>query len=128
MSNICTHLACRVRWIEEGEQFFCSHKCPWFRPGGLPCDMNDLRRDRWLAAVLFAPLALSFVLCIASDLGFSATLNQAGTVLPATGRFIGLGISWLVGHGLHGAAVFAVPIFILARGRAASGQSDGGAG
>ena len=23
MSNICTHLACRVRWIEEREQFFC---------------------------------------------------------------------------------------------------------
>ena len=23
MSNICTHLACRVRWIAEDEQFFC---------------------------------------------------------------------------------------------------------
>ncbi|MRS05068.1 ubiquinol-cytochrome c reductase iron-sulfur subunit, partial [bacterium] len=23
MSNICTHLACRVRWIEEREEFFC---------------------------------------------------------------------------------------------------------
>ena len=23
MSNICTHLGCRVRWIEEQEQFFC---------------------------------------------------------------------------------------------------------
>lgn len=23
MSNICTHLGCRVRWIPEEEQFFC---------------------------------------------------------------------------------------------------------
>ncbi|MHB8856013.1 MAG: QcrA and Rieske domain-containing protein [Bellilinea sp.] len=23
MSNICTHLACRVRWIEERQEFFC---------------------------------------------------------------------------------------------------------
>jgi menaquinol-cytochrome c reductase iron-sulfur subunit len=23
MSNICTHLGCRVRWIAEKEQFFC---------------------------------------------------------------------------------------------------------
>jgi len=23
MSNICTHLGCRVRWISEEEQFFC---------------------------------------------------------------------------------------------------------
>lgn len=23
MSNICTHLACRVRWISDREQFFC---------------------------------------------------------------------------------------------------------
>ncbi len=23
MSNVCTHLACRVRWISDQEQFFC---------------------------------------------------------------------------------------------------------
>ncbi|NIS79024.1 MAG: Rieske 2Fe-2S domain-containing protein [Anaerolineales bacterium] len=23
MSNICTHLGCRVRWIADGERFFC---------------------------------------------------------------------------------------------------------
>lgn len=23
MSNICTHLGCRVRWIDERQQFFC---------------------------------------------------------------------------------------------------------
>ena len=23
MSNICTHLGCRVRWIEEQDEFFC---------------------------------------------------------------------------------------------------------
>ena len=23
MSNVCTHLGCRVRWISEQEQFFC---------------------------------------------------------------------------------------------------------
>ena len=90
--------------------------------------MNDLRRDRWLAAVLFAPLAVSFVLCIASDLGFSATLDQAGIALPATGGFIGLGISWLIGHGLHGAAVFVVPIFFMAHNRPSAGEFGTGSG
>jgi hypothetical protein len=85
--------------------------------------MNDLRRDRWLAAVLFVPLAASFVLCVASDLGFSAALNQAGIILPATGGFIGLGITWLIGHGLHGAAVFTVPIFFMIRSRTSAGES-----
>ncbi|HSG25996.1 MAG TPA: ubiquinol-cytochrome c reductase iron-sulfur subunit [Anaerolineales bacterium] len=23
MSNVCTHLGCRVRWVEDQEQFFC---------------------------------------------------------------------------------------------------------
>lgn len=23
MSNVCTHLGCRIRWIEDQEQFFC---------------------------------------------------------------------------------------------------------
>ena len=23
MSNVCTHLGCRVRWIAESQQFFC---------------------------------------------------------------------------------------------------------
>ena len=23
MSNVCTHLACRVRWIDERQEFFC---------------------------------------------------------------------------------------------------------
>ena len=33
MSNICTHLGCRVRWIEEQDYFFC------------PCHNGSFSRD-----------------------------------------------------------------------------------
>lgn len=77
--------------------------------------MNRLLHDRWVAWVLSAALAVSFVLCVGSDLSFSITLNQAGLVLSETAGFLALGMSWIVGHGLHGAAVIAVPLFFLAQ-------------
>ncbi|HET6443018.1 MAG TPA: hypothetical protein VFI27_00435 [candidate division Zixibacteria bacterium] len=80
--------------------------------------MNDTYYSRWLAYSLSAALAVSFVLCVASDLSFSATLDKADLVLPATTGIIALGISWLVGHGLHGAAVIAVPFFFVTSGKA----------
>ncbi len=82
--------------------------------------MNSLLHDRWVAWVLSAALAVSFALCVGSDLRFSITLNQAGVVLPGTAGFLALGLSWLIGHGLHGAAVIAVPIFFLVPKKAAS--------
>lgn len=77
--------------------------------------MNGLLHDRWVVWVLSAALAISFVLCVGSDLGFSITLNQAGLALSETAGFLALGMSWIVGHGLHGAAVVAVPLFFLAQ-------------
>lgn len=81
--------------------------------------------DRWVAGVISAALAVSFILCVASDLSFSATLKDAGAVLPATIGILTTGMSWLLGHGLHGAAVIAVPIFFLARNEAVAIDPDG---
>jgi menaquinol-cytochrome c reductase iron-sulfur subunit len=36
MSNICTHLGCRVRWIDDAEQFFCPcHNGVFDKNGGI---------------------------------------------------------------------------------------------
>lgn len=36
MSNICTHLGCRVRWIEDSQQFFCPcHNGVFDKSGGV---------------------------------------------------------------------------------------------
>lgn len=86
--------------------------------------MNGEQRDLWLARVLFIALSVSFALCVASDLSFSVTLYQPGIILPSTASFITLGISWLLGHGLHGAAVAAVPLFFLPRGNSAISELD----
>ena len=34
MSNICTHLGCRVRWVEDDEQFFCPCHAAVFNKNG----------------------------------------------------------------------------------------------
>lgn len=81
--------------------------------------MKDLRNDRWLAGVLFFALVVSFLLCVASDLRFSALLNDMGRKLPVSAGSLSLGLSWIIGHGLHGAAVIAVPIFVLRRDNSA---------
>lgn len=77
--------------------------------------MSGFLHDRWVAWVLSVALAVSFVLCVGSDLSFSITLDQAGLVPSETAGFLALGMSWIVGHGLHGAAVVAVPLFFLAQ-------------
>lgn len=78
-----------------------------------------------MAWVLSAALAISFVLCVGSDLSFSITLERAGLALSETAGFLALGMSWIVGHGLHGAAVVAVPLFFLARsGRSVAVDRD----
>jgi menaquinol-cytochrome c reductase iron-sulfur subunit len=54
MSNICTHLGCRVRWIEERQQFFCPcHNGVFDRDGNVvsgppprPLDRYDVRVER----------------------------------------------------------------------------------
>lgn len=87
--------------------------------------MNGVHRDRWLAGFLSAALAVSFILCVVSDLSFSAALDQAGVVLPTSAGIMTLGISWLLGDGLHGAAVVAVPFFFLTRSKVEAGIRDG---
>jgi hypothetical protein len=77
--------------------------------------MIGLLHDRWVGWVLSAALAVSFVLCVGSDLSFSITLERAGLALSETAGFLALGMSWILGHGLHGAAVVALPLFFLAR-------------
>lgn len=36
MSNICTHLGCRIRWVADSEQFFCPcHNGVFDKDGGI---------------------------------------------------------------------------------------------
>jgi hypothetical protein len=64
------------------------------------------------------------MLCVFSDLSFGAALDQAGVAQLTTISTVTLGISWLVGHGLHGAAVVAVPLFFLTRSKVEASTSD----
>lgn len=86
--------------------------------------MNGLLDDRWVAGVLSSGLVVSFNLCVISDLGYGATLNETGVVLPASNGITALGTSWLVGCGLHEAAVIAGPLFYLAREKAMDAGID----
>lgn len=51
MSNICTHLGCRIRWVADSEQFFCPcHNGIFDKNGGIvsgpvprPLDRFDLK-------------------------------------------------------------------------------------
>ena len=53
MSNICTHLGCRVRWISEQEQFFCPcHNAVFDKEGNVesgppprPLDKYEVKVD-----------------------------------------------------------------------------------
>lgn len=42
-------------------------------------------------------------------------MANAGVVMSVTAVTIVAGMLWLIGHGLHGAAVFALPTLILRR-------------
>lgn len=48
MSNICTHLGCRVRWIGEREQFFCPcHNGIFDKEGGVVAGPVPRPLDRY---------------------------------------------------------------------------------
>ena len=48
MSNICTHLSCRVRWIEEKEQFFCPcHNAVFAKDGSVVAGPPPRPLDRF---------------------------------------------------------------------------------
>ena len=68
---------------------------------------------RWTAALLFLMLAVSFVWCIVDNIIMSA---QASDVIEETTVAIIGAILWLVAHGIHGAAVIALPALIWRHG------------
>lgn len=48
MSNICTHLGCRVRWIADREQFYCPcHNGVFDREGGVVSGPPPRPLDRY---------------------------------------------------------------------------------
>jgi len=48
MSNICTHLGCRVRWIAEQEQFFCPcHNAAFGKSGDVASGPPPRPLDRY---------------------------------------------------------------------------------
>jgi menaquinol-cytochrome c reductase iron-sulfur subunit len=52
MSNICTHLGCRVRWIEEREQFYCPcHNGVFDREGNVVSGPPPRPLDRYQVKV-----------------------------------------------------------------------------
>ncbi len=52
MSNICTHLGCRVRWISEQEQFFCPcHNAAFAKDGSVTAGPPPRPLDRYQVKV-----------------------------------------------------------------------------
>jgi len=52
MSNICTHLGCRVRWIEDQSQFFCPcHNAVFDREGDVVSGPPPRPLDRFQVKV-----------------------------------------------------------------------------
>ena len=84
-------------------------------PNDTPTIAVDDSRVRRPAEVLFIALLASFIFCVASNMGFSSTLRRAGISSPSTSVLLASGLVWLLGHGLHGAGVVALPLFILTR-------------
>lgn len=77
--------------------------------------MGILNKPRLLASLFFIILALSFLWCIIDNILYSAQLAQTGTVIQVSTRTILTGYLWLIGHGIHGAAVIALPIMLWLR-------------
>jgi hypothetical protein len=61
---------------------------------------------RTLFFFLMAAAAMSFLLCIAADLRISLGFEQ-------TIAELGWAVTWLAGHGLHGAVVVLLPVAYL---------------
>ena len=77
--------------------------------------MQQKQRRRLLAVLLFLALALSFLWCIVDDIVTSAEATKTGYATPVTAVTITGGILWLVGHGIHGAAVVGIPVLLSRR-------------
>ena len=78
-------------------------------------EMHTSLKFRPVAITLYLALTVSYVLCIAGDLLFGWTMYEAwapllpGFVWPLTaGGFI-IGLFWIVGYSLYGAALLVLP-------------------
>jgi hypothetical protein len=91
--------------------------------------MNATLNFRAVVITLLIALVVSYVLCIAGDLLFGWTMYQAwmpllpGFTWPLTvGGFL-IGLFWLVGYSVHGAAILVLPYnYLVRRAASVSGQ------
>ena len=86
--------------------------------GRLPRMLASMRQKwllRLLALVSFLVLVITFLWCILENIATSAELAKAGVVMPVTSITVLTGLFWLIGHGVHGVAAMALPIFIFHR-------------
>ena len=70
-----------------------------------------------IALGVFLVLLLTFFWCIVDNILTGAEMANAGFVTSVTAVTIIGALLWLSGHGLHGAAVIALPALILRRPR-----------
>ena len=86
--------------------------------------MKGLLSFRVIATTLFIVLAVSYVLCIATGLLFGWTMYQAWTPLlpgfawPLTVNGFLVGLLWIIGYSLYGAALWVFPYNALVRRQA----------
>ena len=71
---------------------------------------------RRLAGLLFLMLAASFLYCIVDNIILGAQSPGTTDGLTATTVANVGAILWLIGHGIHGAAVIALPAMVWRRG------------
>ena len=87
--------------------------------------MRPLLSFRAVTITILAAAVISYVLCILGDLLFGWTMYEAwapllpGFTWPLTAGGFLLGLLWLVGYSLYGAALIVFPYNYLARERLA---------
>lgn len=78
---------------------------------------NYPMRQKWLlrllALVSFLTLMFTFLWCNVDNILTSAEMAKAGAVMPVTSMTVLTALLWLIGHGIHGVAAIAIPVFIL---------------
>lgn len=66
-------------------------------------------KPRLFFALLFLGMALSFLWCILENIVTGVRITNTGNSTYVSVSTIVSGYFWLIGHGLHGAAVFIIP-------------------
>lgn len=77
--------------------------------------MPQRQRLRLLATLLFLVLALSFLWCTIDNIILGAEKAKPAVEIQVTALTIAGAMLWLVGHGIHGAAVIALPMLLWRR-------------